>query len=225
MRLLILKHLSSRSNRLCGGGSTISSTRMPAKPLRDYSVLSTSGSEDTLPIEGKATGLDGRNIQTAGCTQWGCPILRAACLSIKEPLRMVHDEDCRTAVFGKTERTVGLEGDDEPDTTKLMRHCTEKSAETDRLSLTLLSHSFTLESFLAFLSVKFRRVGTRCHHQARLSELRVQVSLHAAQALIKVSLFFDTSSFRIARFAACIDRWQFGCMSIRLLYRCVPPLA
>jgi len=36
---------------------------------------------------------------------------------------MVCDEDCRTAVLGKTERTVGWEGDGEPTRRGLVRHC------------------------------------------------------------------------------------------------------
>ena len=36
---------------------------------------------------------------------------------------MVCDEDCRTAVLGKTERTVGWEGDGDPIMTGLVRHC------------------------------------------------------------------------------------------------------
>jgi hypothetical protein len=35
----------------------------------------------------------------------------------------VDGEDCRTAVFGKTERTVGWEGNGEPIMTELVRHC------------------------------------------------------------------------------------------------------
>jgi len=36
---------------------------------------------------------------------------------------MVYDEDCRTAVLGKTERTVGWEGDGELTMRGLVRHC------------------------------------------------------------------------------------------------------
>ena len=42
---------------------------------------------------------------------------------MRKPLRMPCDEDCRTAVLGKTERTVGWEGDGEPTTRGLVRHC------------------------------------------------------------------------------------------------------
>jgi len=36
---------------------------------------------------------------------------------------MLRDEDCRAAVFGKTERTVGWEGNGEVAMLKLLRHC------------------------------------------------------------------------------------------------------
>ena len=36
---------------------------------------------------------------------------------------MVEDEDYRTAVFGKTERTVGWEGNGDLIRSKLVRHC------------------------------------------------------------------------------------------------------
>ena len=41
----------------------------------------------------------------------------------REHLRMLCDEDCRTAVLGKTERTVGWEGNGEPTMMGLVRHC------------------------------------------------------------------------------------------------------
>ena len=47
---------------------------------------------------------------------------------------MVGDEDCRTAVLGKTERTVGWEGNGELTMTRLVRHRPPS-----------LSHSFTLD--------------------------------------------------------------------------------
>jgi hypothetical protein len=49
--------------------------------------------------------------------------LAAACSSTERNLCMVCDEDCRTAVLGKTERTVGWEGDGEPTMRELVRHC------------------------------------------------------------------------------------------------------
>jgi hypothetical protein len=36
---------------------------------------------------------------------------------------MLRDEDCRTAVLGKTERTVGWEGNGNPIRVELVRHC------------------------------------------------------------------------------------------------------
>lgn len=39
--------------------------------------------------------------------QWECPILLGAGLNIERDLCMIYEEDCRAAVFGKTERTVG----------------------------------------------------------------------------------------------------------------------
>jgi len=67
-----------------------------------------------------------------------------------ESLRMQCDEDCRTAGFGKTERPVGWEGNGEPITMGLVRHCEGKPAATDRLHLPSLSHSFTLDWLLGF---------------------------------------------------------------------------
>jgi len=42
---------------------------------------------------------------------------------------MPCDEDCRAAVFGKTERTVGWEGNGAPVTVGLVRHCMGKPAD------------------------------------------------------------------------------------------------
>ena len=59
---------------------------------------------------------------------------------------MLCDEDCRTAVFGKTERTVGWEGDGDPVMMGLLRHCNWRNPQsTDRPCLTSLTHSFTLD--------------------------------------------------------------------------------
>jgi len=43
--------------------------------------------------------------------------------NIRVSLCMLCDEDCRTAGFGKTERLVAWEGNGEPVTTGLVRHC------------------------------------------------------------------------------------------------------
>jgi len=40
---------------------------------------------------------------------------------------MAHNEDCRTAVFGKTERTVGWEENGTPDEQSPVRHCNEET--------------------------------------------------------------------------------------------------
>ena len=58
---------------------------------------------------------------------------------------MPCDEGCRTAVLGKTERTVGWEGNGEVIMNGLVRHCQGKPAETDRPFLKLRNHSFTLD--------------------------------------------------------------------------------
>src|SRR5262247_4310165 len=79
---------------------------------------------------------------------WGSPTLAAASWSTWRNLGMVYGEDCRTAVLGKTERTVGWEGDGDPIMTGLVRHCKGKPAATDRPRLPSLSHSFTLDGAL-----------------------------------------------------------------------------
>lgn len=59
---------------------------------------------------------------------------------------MLCDEDCRTAVFGKTERTMRWEGNGEPAMIGLVRHCIGGNPQTtDRPYLPSLSHSFTLD--------------------------------------------------------------------------------
>jgi hypothetical protein len=42
---------------------------------------------------------------------------------MREPLCMPWNEDCRTAVCGKTARTVGWEGDGNLTMRALVRHC------------------------------------------------------------------------------------------------------
>src|SRR4029450_6803233 len=77
--------------------------------------------------------------------RWGSPTSAAACSRTGRNLGMVCDEDSRPAVLGKTERTVGWEGDGDPIMTGLVRHCKGKLAATDRSRLPSLSHSFTLD--------------------------------------------------------------------------------
>jgi RNA-directed DNA polymerase len=99
---------------------------------------------------------------------------------------MVQDEDYRTAVFGKTERTVGWEGDGEPAMTGLVRHCTRGNPQkTDRPILQSLSHPFTLDGCFGFerqddaqrvmavLSQRLERFGLTLHPQkTRLLDFR-----------------------------------------------------
>ncbi len=64
---------------------------------------------------------------------------------------MPCEEGCRTAVFGKTERTVGWEGNGDPVRIELLRHCTRGNPQsTDRPCLTSLTHSFTLDFIIGF---------------------------------------------------------------------------
>ena len=57
------------------------------------------------------------------------------------------EEDCRTAVFGKTERTVGWEGTGDPTMMGLVRHCIWGNPQQQiGPPLPSMSHSFTLES-------------------------------------------------------------------------------
>jgi hypothetical protein len=57
-----------------------------------------------------------------------CPQGRGGLYQVLDkPLCMLCEEDCRTAVLGKTERTVGWEGNGEPAMTKLVRHCHEET--------------------------------------------------------------------------------------------------
>jgi Type II intron maturase len=64
---------------------------------------------------------------------------------------MVCEEDCRTAVFGKTERTVGWEGNGDPTMTGLVRHCIWGYLQQQiGPPLPSMSHSFTLDWLLGF---------------------------------------------------------------------------
>jgi hypothetical protein len=57
------------------------------------------------------------------CMPWASFTLGAESSGTSESLRMPCDEDCRTAGLGKTERPVGWEGNGEPATMVLVRHC------------------------------------------------------------------------------------------------------
>ena len=69
---------------------------------------------------------------------------------------MVCDEDCRTAVFGKTERTVGWEGNGDPTMTGLVRHCIWGNPQQQiGPPLPSMSHSFTLDFIVTGRSKAF----------------------------------------------------------------------
>lgn len=77
---------------------------------------------------------------------------------------MIQDEDYRTAVFGKTERTVGWEGDGEPAMIGLLRHCIRGNPQrTGMLDLKSLSHPFTLDAVA--------HCRSECEAQALLSAI------------------------------------------------------
>ena len=77
---------------------------------------------------------EGNAFRIARCMPWVSSTLAAAGSNTCRNLCMVGDEDCRTAVLGKTERTVGWEGNGELTMTRLVRHRPPS-----------LSHFFTLE--------------------------------------------------------------------------------
>ena len=85
---------------------------------------------------------------------------------------MLCDEDCRTAVFGKTERTVRWEGDGDPVMMGLLRHCNWRNPQsTDRPCLNSLTHSFTLD-----LVILCRR-GKAEEAQRRMREIMGKLKL------------------------------------------------
>jgi hypothetical protein len=64
------------------------------------------------------------NTQMRLCMPWGMIYIGSRShRGTGESLRMLWDEDCRTAGFGKTERPVGWEGNGEPVMMELVRHC------------------------------------------------------------------------------------------------------
>src|SRR5262245_55618705 len=96
---------------------------MPAKHSGDSSASSTFAFVAISPREVKAGGLDGNAIRIASGMRWASPLSAAASWSTGRNLCTVDGEDCRTAVFGKTERTVGWEGNSDLTRTGLVRHC------------------------------------------------------------------------------------------------------
>src|SRR5215510_15399584 len=136
-----------------GGSSTID-TPMRARPFAPYSASSTRAFGGISPIEGKAEGSGGSSTRTDASMPGGSPTLAAGGFDTPAHLRMLCEEGCRTAVLGKTERTVGWEGDGDPIRTGLVRHCKGKPAATDRPRLPSLSHSFTLDFLIGIIGSK-----------------------------------------------------------------------
>ena len=94
---------------------------------------------------------------------------------------MLCDEDCRTAVFGKTERTVGWEGDGDPVMMGLLRHCNWRNPQsTDRPCLTSLTHSFTLD-----LVILCRR-GKAEEAQRRMREIMGKLKLRVNEEKTRI---------------------------------------
>jgi RNA-directed DNA polymerase len=95
---------------------------------------------------------------------------------------MPCDEDCRTAVLGKTERTVGWEGDGEPTMNELLRHCIRgKPAAPARLALPSLSHSFTLD-LVVLVSAHPRQGWLRAAVEKRLRDELAKLGVEVNEA-------------------------------------------
>src|SRR5262249_54587675 len=105
------------------GGSIIIDTPMRARPFDPYSSSSTLAFGGMSPIEEKAEGSGGSSTRRDASMPWGSPPLAAGGFDTPAPLRMFCEEGGRTAVLGKTERTVGWEGDGDPIMMGLVRHC------------------------------------------------------------------------------------------------------
>jgi hypothetical protein len=109
---------------------------------------------------------------------------------------MVCDEDCRTAVLGKTERTVGWEGDGDPIMTGLVRHCKGKLAATDRSRLPSLSHSFTLD---CNIYVRSRQAGERVMASvSRFLIRKLRLTVNAAKSAVARPAERSFLGFRLA---------------------------
>ena len=96
---------------------------------------------------------------------------------------MPCDEGCRTAVLGKTERTVGWEGNGCPVRSELVRHCIGGNPQsTDRLWLPPLNHSFTLD---VNVYVQSRRAGERVMESlTRFVEGRVRLKVNRTKSAV-----------------------------------------
>src|ERR1700676_1975018 len=76
-----------------------------------------------LTIAVKADASGGSHTRMRLCIPWASFTSGAESSGTSESLRMLWDEDCRTAGLGKTERPVGWEGNGEPARSTLLRHC------------------------------------------------------------------------------------------------------
>jgi hypothetical protein len=96
---------------------------------------------------------------------------------------MIQDEDYRTAVFGKTERTVGWEGDGEPAMTRLVRHCVRGNPQrTGMPDLKSLSHPFTLD---CNIYVRSDRAGQRVMESVTsFIEKRLKLKVNAQKSAV-----------------------------------------
>ena len=96
---------------------------------------------------------------------------------------MPCDEGCRTAVLGKTERTVGWEGNGCPVRSELVRHCIGGNPQsTDRLWLPPLNHSFTLD---CNIYVRSERAGKRVMASLRrFIEGRLRLKVNEAKSAV-----------------------------------------
>jgi hypothetical protein len=126
-------------------------------------------------------------------------ILGAESSDMDESLRMQCDEDCRTAGFGKTERPVGWEGNGEPITMGLVRHCEGKPAATDRLHLPSLNHSFTLDFIITGRSKEILENEVKPLVAAFLKERGLQLS-ESKTRITHISEGFDFLGLHIRKY-------------------------
>ena len=106
------------------------------------------------------------------------------------------------AVFGKTERTVGLEGDGYPITEELVRHCHEKSAVTDRFILKLLNHFLTLD-LVVLIDKHYRCDWMVPAVEKRLREELSKVDVEINQEKTKMADLEEGETFSFLGFDFC----------------------
>jgi len=76
-----------------------------------------------LNYHSRGRGFGWKQYPNAALYTLGIIYIGSGVISTSESLRMLWDEDCRTAGLGRTERPVGWEGNGEPATRTLMWHC------------------------------------------------------------------------------------------------------